>query len=243
MSSDGNRKSIRSEVLRRGITRICHFTPSHNLPHILADGSILPTKRLKEDVRAVYNPNDLLRLDGYEDHVCCSIEYPNAWYFEKARQRERVFTDWVVILIDPSYLWLNGTLFSPRNASAGGGAFVQPGIEGFRALYRNSVWGAYGKHRKRSAVHLTSCPTDEQAEILVADSIGLNAVIAIAVAAREQADSEFARLRMLGYDAERLKFVVADTFYSPHQLSDAIRSGRRPAEEAWFPQMHKRGRN
>jgi len=111
-------RAILEEAVQRGITRLCHFTPSRNLAHILSGGlGILATKHLKDDERALYNATDLARLDGHEDHICCSIEYPNAWYFDRAKDREPLFRDWVVLLINPRYLWEDGTKFCPRNAA------------------------------------------------------------------------------------------------------------------------------
>ena len=34
------------------------------------------------------------------------MEYPNAWYFDRARAKAALFKDWVIIFIDPKYLWL-----------------------------------------------------------------------------------------------------------------------------------------
>ena len=85
---------VRADAMQRGITRLCHFTPSRNLSHIAEDRTgILSAKHLLEAEKTIFNPTDLERLDGYPDHVCCSIQYPNAWYFKKARSRERLFQD------------------------------------------------------------------------------------------------------------------------------------------------------
>ena len=110
---------IRERARRRGITRLCHFTPSRNLAHIASDSNgLLASRHLQDDEAAIFNPTDKVRLDGYPGHVCCSIQYPNAWYFRKARDNERLFPDWVVLLIDVRYLWQAGTKFCPRNAAA-----------------------------------------------------------------------------------------------------------------------------
>ena len=113
---------IRKEAERRGITRLCHFTPSRNLGHIVEDPTgILASQYLQEDEKAVFNPTDSERLDGLPKHVCCSIQYPNAWYFRTARSQERLFRDWVVVFIRAHYLWRTGTKFCPRNAAASHG--------------------------------------------------------------------------------------------------------------------------
>src|SRR5262245_52156175 len=91
---------IRLDACARGINRLCHFTPSRNLVHI-ASGStgLLATKMLKASERSVYTQTDLRRIDGYEHSVCCSIQYPNAWYLDKAQLDEPLFKDWVILLI------------------------------------------------------------------------------------------------------------------------------------------------
>ena len=155
---------IRERANRRGITRLCHFTPSRNLAHIASDSSgLLASRHLQDDEAAIFNPTDRLRLDGYPGHVCCSIQYPNAWYFRKARENERLFPDWVVLLIDVRYLWQAGTKFCPRNAAAEHGRLVQEGVKAFDALFADVVEGV--DVYRRGPRHPDFLPTDEQAEV------------------------------------------------------------------------------
>ena len=119
---------IKNEVQKRGIERLCHFTPSRNLVHIIEDPrGILSSQHLTLDENKVFNPTDSNRMDGYSNHVCCSIQYPNAWYFKSARARDSLFKDWVVLMINAHYLWVIGTKFSQGNASFQGGRFVEHG--------------------------------------------------------------------------------------------------------------------
>lgn len=228
--------AIKDEVKRRGITRICHFTPSRNLVHI-ASGTqgILGTRQLRQEEREVFTPTDLQRLDQHTEAVSCSIEYPNSWYFDKARARDAIFRDWVILLIDPAYLWQDGTLFCPRNAAAEFGRTVKPGLAGFQELYSPSVVGAYGKTFQRSARHLTSCPTDEQAEVLVPDAIQWKDVFGLAVVDKQQASREYVRLQMLHVALEGLQIVIAPVLYDKYGLSNYIRSGKRPPAVVWTP--------
>ena len=64
-----------------------------------------------------HNPTDPDRYDGRDDLICCSIEYPNTYYFVKVREHDHLFKDWVVLLIEPSYLWHPDTCFCPCNAA------------------------------------------------------------------------------------------------------------------------------
>jgi hypothetical protein len=223
-------------VLERRITRLCHFTPSRNLMHIAAEGKgLLATAHLKDDERLIYNATDLERLDGHPNHMCCSIQYPNAYYFKKAREDDPIFKDWVVLLLAPHYLWEDGTLFCARNAAAGYGRFIRAGIEGFKALYASSVPGAGGQEFRRSSTHPASCPTDNQAEVLVADGILPSDILAVAVQSSEQAQTEFVRLNHLGVTNWNVPFVVAPDFYQPQRLTRLISSGVLPPENTWLP--------
>lgn len=227
---------IQRSVVVKGITRLCHFTPSRNLQHIAARRTgVLATKQLTTEERLAYNATDLERLDGHVNHVCCSIEFPNAWYLARAQQKEVQFPDWVVLLIKPDYLWKDGTLFSPRNAAAGYGANLKAGSDGFEAMYAASVPGAYNRTYARSPLHHPACPTDQQAEVLVEDRILLEDVLAIAVRDADQAATERVRLRINGVDPGDFNFLVAPHMFSAHVLDRVIRQGLRPSETIVLP--------
>lgn len=223
----GTIASIRAVAERRGITRLCHFTPSRNLGHI-AEGlrGVLATRHLTEDEKAVFNPTDMHRLDGHRDHVSCSIQYPNAWYFRTARGQERLFRDWVVLLIDSHYLWRTGTKFCPRNAAAGQGRLIGKGAEAFESLFADTVEGA--RTYRRGPRHPAFLPTDEQAEVLVPDQIQPRDVVGIAVADDAQARREISRLNLLGRHPPPV--LVVPEFYDPNALSRRLRAGRIPQE-------------
>ncbi len=225
---------IKAEVERRRITRLCHFTPSRNLGQILAGNmGILATKKLREDERNVYAPTDLERLDGHLDHISCTIEYPNVWYFEKARAKEILFRDWVVLFIDPKYLWHDGTRFCPRNAAASFGREVARGEEGFKKLFAPQSLGAYGRLYARTGRRLDCCPTDEQAEVLVPDTISVKDILGIAVRDEEQARNELVRLTLLGIPkatTNALRIFVAPALFDKYKLSAMLGNGERPEE-------------
>lgn len=222
---------IQKECRLRGISRLCHFTPSRNLAHILAGNvGILATAHLENSERHVFNATDLQRLDGHKNHISCSIEYPNGWYFSRTRSAEFLFKDWVVLLIMPDYLWLPETLFCFRNASAGYGRYIQGGIAGFRLLYESSVAGAGTRIIRRSSRHLPACPTDNQAEVLVPDCIKLSNIIGIVVQNEDQARNELCRLRLQKLEIE-ISIYIAPAFYDKHELSSAISGGCRPEEK------------
>ena len=221
---------IQDRAKRRGITRLCHFTPSRNLLHIASDPkSIFSSRHLQDAEAAIFNPTDKERLDGYVDHVCCSIQYPNAWYFQKAQKNERLFPDWVVLLIDPHYLWQPGTRFCPRNAAAAGGRLVNEGTQAFDALFTPIVEGV--QRYQRGPSRPDSIPTDEQAEVLVPDGIGFDDVHGIVVRDDAQAARVAARLKLLVLPVPCL--VVVPEFFDPGALSKSLRSGRLPVERQY----------
>lgn len=222
--------SIRASAVHRGVTRLCHFTPSRNLGHIAEDPrGILASQHLAEDEKAILNPTDLMRLDGHPDHVCCSIQYPNAWYFRTARGQERLFRDWVVLLIEAHYLWRVDTKFCPRNAAAGQGRLVGEGAEAFEALFAETVEGVHTY--RRGPDHPAFLPTDEQAEVLIPDRIQRQDVIGIAVRDDAQAKREVSRLELL--DRHPPPILIVPEFFDPNALSRRLRAGRIPTEREY----------
>lgn len=225
-------EAIRVSAERRNINRICHFTPSRNLVHIATDPSgVLASAHLKTGDKTVFNATDAARFDGFPDHVCCSIQYPNAWYFRKARANEHLFQDWVVLLIKPHHLWAIGTKFCPRNAAAGFGGGVAEGEQSFEAMFAPSVVGAYSRTYTRSTSHPSWLPTDEQAEVLIPDRVAREDVLGVAVLDEAQAKREHARLTQL--QVKVLPIVVAPDFFSPSWLSSQLRTGTIPQERGF----------
>lgn len=225
---------IREKAGTRQISRLCHFTPSRNLLHIATDpNGILSTARLQAEEKTVFNATDLARYDGFPDHVCCSIQYPNAWYFRTARGNENLFADWVVLLIKPDHLWAAGTKFSDRNASANRGAQVGEGADVFESIFKNRVVGAQGRIFTRAIAHPTWLPTDEQAEVLIPDRVAREDILGVAVASVSQAKREIARLKLLKTFIPPL--VIAPDFFSPYELSSQLRNGRVPPETLFHP--------
>lgn len=220
-------ESIKVAAERRGITRLCHFTPSRNLMHIAKDRQgILASKHLKGDEKSVFNPTDSKRLDGHSSYVCCSIQYPNAWYFRKARGGEKLFLDWVVLLIRSHYLWRSGTKFCPRNAAAGSGKYVQEGEQAFNSLFEKTVEGS--QTFTRSPRHPLFLPTDQQAEVLIPDRVERQDMIGVAVYDEAQAKREAARLEMRQVSCPPI--LIVPDFFDPQRLRGMLLSGRIPTE-------------
>ena len=162
---------IRADVIQRKIRRLCHFTQSRKLPHILGEpGGIFSIEWLEKNRQDIIDKNDLIRLDGYPNFISCSIEYPNTWYLDKAKMRDPLFKDWSILLIKPEILWSPNTIFAFRNAAALKGN-IKGGFDEYLKMFSPDNPGAYGKIFRRKNSHLPSCPTDGQAEVLVLEKI------------------------------------------------------------------------
>lgn len=238
-------EEVLGEAQRRGITRLCHFTPLRNLVHIATGDGLLSTEQLRESERAVFNQQDLERLDEHPDHISCSVEFPNVWYLRQ-RQRDtrgadRLFPDWVCICIEPHHLWRDDSLFCPRNAAAARGRLVRGGVETFRSLYAELVDGAHGQQFTRTLERVPPCPTDEQAEVLIYRRIPLDDVQTVVVIDEAQAKRTFIGLEQLGVSPNRLPYAICPEFFDPLALSRLLRHGERPVERVWDPGSLARG--
>lgn len=218
---------IQQECARREITRICHFTQSRNLAHIFDDPLGLCSTRTLQEHDLPHNPTDTERFDGRNDLICCSIEYPNTYYFIKVREREPLFKDWVVLMINPNYLWHPETCFCPCNAARSRGGYIRTGIEGFRSLYAPTSPG-YTTYI-RSTRHLPAAPTDIQAEVLLKDPIPLDSIFGIVVHTEEQAHREICRLEIQGITFDKPIYIAPD-FFNKTSLSRLIQHGVRATE-------------
>ena len=221
---------IRNSAEVRGISRLCHFTSSRNLAHILSDPrGLVNAQQLATDDHSIFNPTDRHRFDGHEGYVCCSIEYPNAWYLRTVHRSENTFLDWVVLFIRPCHLWESGTKFCCTNASRQNGTLIKQGPAAFEELFALKVTGQRVFHR--TANHPEFLPTDEQAEVLIPGCIPLGDIIGVAVRDSKQARSEVAALSLLKLEIPPI--VIATELFDPNTLDDILKSGRRPNEQEY----------
>lgn len=226
-------ESIKTIAIEREITRLCHFTPSRNLSHIIAGKKgVLATVNLEEAERNLFNPTDLSRLDGHKTHICCTIEYPNPFYFAVARNNEILFKDWVVLIIEPYFLWTEGTRFCQNNASRKSGTTIGEGENQFRALYSNQVSASVGK-LTRQISHLPACPTDLQAEVLVEDQIPESAIMGIMCVDAAQVRRQISRLKVASLPYQDLNFIICPDAFDRNELTNKLRNGVRPQETKW----------
>ena len=180
-------------LTRRGVTRLCHFTKLQNLTHIItcADG-ILASSTIRQDTK---NVNDTARYDGELDFVCCSVQYPNSWFLQKAMQNypDKIFSEWVVLYIDLNILEYKNTKFCPCNASRANGAYISKNMDNIDSIFASTVSTfAYPKTSKM----LSCCPTDGQAEILIENNIPRKYIQAIAVGNEDVAGRVYSILKI-----------------------------------------------
>jgi hypothetical protein len=224
-----DQQKIRDEALKRGISRLCHFTQSRKLSHILSDlDGVWATARLIEKAPDLLDRTDEIRADGHLDHICCSVEYPNTWYLSKIRDVDPVFKDWVVVFLNPALLWRDGTLFSPRNSAAQSGTLIKDGYASFSRLFAPSLIGAKGMTFTRRAEMLSCCPTDDQAEVLVYEHIPRSDIIGAGVMSEEQARAEELRLSFISNVTKPEFYIAPDIFTAT--WSRSVRRGHRPKE-------------
>lgn len=219
---------IRREAEERGIGRLCHITVERNIGPILLEGQgVLAPSLLPRGCRRS------MRMDGFVDYACFSVEFPNTWLLQDLRNTRATSgreEDFVVLYTRPQYLWRLGTKFCPVNAATGSGERVADGCDGFRCMYAQTVTGK--RRFCRQLRRLACAPTDEQAEVLVPGGIDSTDIVGIAVQAEDQARRVSAHWRN---PSEARRIVVVPEYYERHTLSGLLQSGRRPAEHPWTP--------
>lgn len=230
--------AVAAHLASMPLARLAHFTPSRNLSHILADGELRSVKEMSEDVRSCYTATDLQRLDGFLDRVCCSMQYPNGYYFARAvSQPETVnFPDWVCLFINKMVAATEGTLFCPRNAAAAYGGLCTPGVAGLDSCYASSVTGQGGRTRHRGAHHDPGSPTDIQAEVLVTAPISLSDVHTIVVPSEEAARQEYGRLNQLCLlPPPHIRWVICADMFDKWRIASAVCNSVYLDETPWHP--------
>ena len=217
------------EILcQHGVTRLCHFTKLQSLSHILlSPDGIMATSRIDSDM---LNQVDDVRADGELDYVCCSIEYPNSWYLDnaKARNKDEIFRDWAIMYINPEIVKIRDIKVCECNAARGNGMYTRRGddesIENLFAMRVNSF------RYSRTARMLSSCPTNSQTEILIKDGIPRKYIKGIVVGNEETARMVYAMRKTLGAE-------TIDLFISPEVVTTEWRAlvqrGVRPQEKEY----------
>lgn len=215
-------------LVKHEVTRLCHFTKFQSLTHILSSSDgIISSNSIRQDTKNVI---DQERYDGELDYVCCSVQYPNSWFLSKAKinNKDMVFSDWVVMYINPIILNNRRAKFSPCNASKQFGAYIENDISKLESLF---AYKLPTFRFPRTQTMLNSCPTDGQAEILIEKCIPRDYIFAIAVGTQEMAERVHALLEF--YSLKEIDIYLAPDVLSKN-WSPLIKRGEKPVEEKYI---------
>jgi hypothetical protein len=213
-------QEVKDFAERERIQRLCHFTHLSSFRQIVDDKAVLSRQALATKNRTV-NLNDQYRYDGHLDYISCSITFPNLLLLDSFRARGHRTDEWIVLLLTRRLLHLPSTRFSPVNAATASGAHVADGVEGLVSMFQSrppSVHSIY-----RGPQHLKSCPTDNQAEVLVSKAILADAVIGVVCMTpevRQQADQLVAR-----WDRPRPVISELESLFDWEHVKKMIRNG------------------
>lgn len=218
-------------IKERNISRLCHFTKSRNLPFMLGNGEDSENGILANDFildKSFLEKTDKQRLDGHEDYICTSVQYPNSTYFNVAKKRmmEDLFNEWAVLLINPAVID-DKSKFCPVNAATAGGRLIKNGPASMQELFDFEV---RGKHlRRRTLLLPENVPTDIQAEILIHKKIDKCYITGIIFPSRRMAERETLRLDLCGVNLSEYNISYSEDIFS-RELKSRLNDGITPRE-------------
>ncbi|WP_206794482.1 DarT ssDNA thymidine ADP-ribosyltransferase family protein [Amycolatopsis sp. MtRt-6] len=232
-------KTVADVVADIGLTRLAHFTPSKNLFHIVSDESIRSSVDLARNAQEFFDPTDIERFDQHPEMICCSFQFPNAYYLDRAQKKPQFanYPDWVCLFLNVSLLSRQGTLFCGCNAAKAYGAYLEPGPKGLEKCYAPSSVTGYPRQPR----HHPLAATDLQAEALIPGPIDLTDIQGIAVPSESQARNEYARLDIAGLTPDRFKWVIAPKLFMKYSMQSNLHAGLEVEEENWVPLWPNQG--
>lgn len=223
--------TVREYIIRRGITRLCHFTKSVSLPYIFNNELGIKSVKLLEAEGIEVKKNDYNRYDGKTDYLSCSIQYPNMYYFDIIRNNDELFKEWVVLLLNPLIMECENTLFCQTNAAFRSGRFLKYGLDGLVEMFleRSTI----GNHlQDRTTEMPINTPTDAQAEVMIYSNIAVSNIIGMVCPTLAQANREFNRFEQMGIP------ITFDIFYSQEMFQKSffyeLKKGRLPKEDTFY---------
>jgi ssDNA thymidine ADP-ribosyltransferase, DarT len=201
----------------RGIRGFCHFTRLNSVEGIFKSGSILSRKSI-DDRGHKCLVNDKDRRDSRLDHVSCSVQYPNLYLLDRFRENFPA-EKWVVFQIKAIPELMLHAEFAPMNAASENGKWIQKGFGGFEKLFpaQQGKW-------ERGPNHLSSTPTNLQAEILIKSEITLDNVIGVVVSDLSDAEA-MADIRDRIRPGKYMRAAVAPEFFDIDKLEDSVHQG------------------
>jgi hypothetical protein len=206
---------FKQEILRRGIRRLIHFTPTINLLGMYESGFIYSRQELENldirhtDILDYIRFNDQIRYDD-KNYINLSIERPNSYLFRRFidNTSEIPYISWCVLSIDRKYIYEKDTLFSVTNASNSHNRDVV-GIAGdfrkFKQMFADEVTIVTSRITRvltRSGLP-EAYTTHEQAEVLVSYPIPSSDIISVSFSTHDKLVE--ARASLSGYNCNNFK--------------------------------------
>lgn len=165
-------EEIKDELRTRRITELVHFTNMDNLESIFINFGIYSIKKLRDE-NIKYLNNDTKRLDGLYEYICCSITKVNHYYFHNCLEKSS-FNDFCIIKINPRIIYKTETLYAVTNAAKESNnpelRYTGKTYNDFCKLFQNNI-NIDGNYKKRPPNIADNITTDDQAEVLIHDSI------------------------------------------------------------------------
>ncbi|MEX0291094.1 MAG: DarT ssDNA thymidine ADP-ribosyltransferase family protein [Flavobacteriaceae bacterium] len=173
--------SIESEVKRRGIERVVHFTTNVGFIGVCDSRLVKARSLLGEDDRLEhilkYNASDRSRDREWHDYVNLSISDINHEFFRWSKgNHDDVF--WMCLEFSPEILSHEGVLFTTTN-NIYTGVKRNPGLDGFTDMFADRVERWNGNIIKRKSGEAENRTTDYFAEVLYPKQVSLDYLIRI----------------------------------------------------------------
>lgn len=196
---DNYSKQVLDFVAMRGVTRLVHFTPLHNLLGIFETRALWSRAKIKEYAKE-HNDfllldyirwNDELRLDDRKEYINLSIQRPNSVLFSSFRNRIHDADVWCVLEISPTIMARSEALFAIGNAAS---SYVKKhgigkGLGALQAMFADQVvvGNSYGRRICTRNGVPKNCPTNIQAEVMVSGDIELKEITCMCFQCEEHA--------------------------------------------------------
>lgn len=229
-------------VKKRGITRLCHFTRTSNLPIIFGIDNIgsipngIISRQSVDDldlfssIEQPINYTDLDRWDGRKDLISTSIEVPNGHYLNTVIGREinNIFSDFCIILINP-YIINEKTIFCPGNAAIERYRFILKnndnqfkGMKAFEYLFSDVNNPKHGLIKRKNDLP-NNYTTDEQAEVMIPNSIPVEYIDGVVFKNQETAIMERDKLQLCNViDISHKKFYYSQNMFAKERNLNVV---------------------
>jgi len=218
-----NHIDFASEITKKKIKYLIHFTPTINLYSILEQKKIMSRSILESldieqyDILDYVQFTDKIRYDD-KRYINLSVSSPNTFLLSKFMEKtsNNMVIKWCILKIKPSYIYDSDTLFSVTNA-ASTAAKNQYGISGdietFKMLFADRLnINTFNGTRNIVRDNISDkYPTDIQAEILVKEIIPTSSIISVCF----QTNNDLAEAKAAMSNFDTSTFKIEPKIFSP----------------------------